>query len=542
MTPVINFSQVIGFFSPELILALGVVVLVLAALVPSIKERRVEVAVSALLILTIAGILLYQQGYKVVADENALPGYLHLGNGNQVLRVDRIAVFFKGLFILTAFLGVLLSIRSKELMAEHYAEFCALLLSVTIGMIMMATSVDMLMIYLGVEMVSILSYVLAGFMRGSIRSSEASLKYLLYGALASGAMIYGMSILYGFTGTMNLIDMKAMLSGNNLQGNTLIILSVLLILVGIGYKMAAVPFHFWCPDVYEGAPLPVTAFFSVGPKAAGFALAIRVFGTALTEKFNMGGITDLKDLAPDLVEAQVVANIDWVSAIFILSILTMTLGNLSALRQKNAKRMLAYSSIAHAGYLLMGLTTLTQAGISSVLFYLVVYALMNLGAFAVVMMIADQRGSDDLDAFRGTFKEAPWVAIAMCIFLFSLTGLPPFAGFAGKLSIFGAVVEAANLRGVEGTMFGQGRLWVLLLAGVINSAISLFYYVRIIQAMLVGSVEDDESGAEGGPRLAALAIPRSSQLMLAIFVVPTVLFGMAFGWLKTLADWALYRI
>ncbi|MEW6774723.1 MAG: NADH-quinone oxidoreductase subunit N [Bdellovibrionota bacterium] len=531
MKPVTEFLASGRFFSPEIVLIAGTIVLLLASLSPKLRERRVEISVSAVLILLIAGALVYLNNVLPFQAEGARPLYLDLGNGNKILRVDKMGAFFKGLFLTIAALGVVLSVKSKEILSEHYAEYCALILSVTLGMILMATAVDMLMVYLAVETVSILSYVLAGFIRGSIRSSEASLKYMLYGALASGIMIYGMSILYGFTGTTNLLDIKATLIDRNLGNETMLVLAILFVLAGIGYKMAAVPFHFWCPDVYEGAPLPVTAFFSVGPKAAGFALAIRFFVSTLTQPFKIGGE---EVIIPNMPSAMVVAKIDWVSAVFWMSILTMTLGNLAALRQKNAKRLFAYSSIAHAGYLAMGLTTLTIGGLESILFYLVVYTIMNLGAFYVVMLVADQRGSDDIQAFRGLFKDSPWIAIAMTMFLFSLTGIPPFAGFAGKLVLFGAVIEEAGRQ-------GQDRLWVLAIIGVINSAISLFYYARVIRVMLEGALGEEEGHGHAPAAvhrpLAPVTVSVPAFVLLAVFAVPTLVFGLVFGWLQQLAAW-----
>lgn len=520
--PVTEFAAVVSALSAELMLAVGVIALVLMSLKYTREEQRNQASWAAAAFIVAAGFALYMFTARSFIEHDAAPGFVSLGIGNRMLVIDRLAIFFKFLFLGIGLLSIIIAHRSREIMQDHLLEFYALILAVIFGMMFMATSVDFLMIYLSIEMVSILSYILAGFVRGSLRSSEASLKYLLYGAMSSGIMIYGMSLIYGFSGTTNIMEIAYKFQSADFSNNVLMMMALLFVFAGIGYKIAAVPFHFWCPDVYQGAPLPVTAFFSVGPKAAGFALAMRFFvsGFSGPSELNLAGHPGM----------QILGHIDWRTPMFVLAIATMTVGNLSALRQNNAKRLLAYSSIAHAGYLMMALVALTPRAMASIPFYLAIYAVMNLGAFFVVQVIVEQRGSDELEAFRGSFKDAPWLGVAMCVFMFSLTGLPPLAGFAGKAYLFGAVLEQANSA-------GESRLWLLLVIGVLNSAISLFYYVRVIRAMMVGSF-DTADEAEPAKPLPALSVSAMTMAVLMIFMIPTIVMGVSFGWLIEAAEWA----
>ncbi|MDO8644949.1 MAG: NADH-quinone oxidoreductase subunit N [bacterium] len=370
---------------------------------------------------------------------------------------DPMAVFLKILFGIATISIVWFSINSKEMERIDPASYYILLLTLCLGMILLGTSNNLLMIYLSLEMVSIPSYILAGSLRGVRRSSEAALKYVIYGGVSSGIMLYGFSILYGLTGTLGLHEIFLFLSSHMVSSGTLF-LAVLLALAGFAYKIAAFPFHMWAPDVYEGAPIPVAAFFSVGPKAAGFAVMIRFFLVALTSK-GADGFGELQSAG-------------WPMLITGLAIATMTFGNLAALFQTNLKRLLAYSSIAHAGYMLMGFAALNQEAIQAVLAYLVVYFIMNLGAFLVVLIVYDRLGTENISGYAGLGRrggEGTYLAVVMSIFLFSLTGIPPFAGFIGKLLLFGAVVKAEMIP--------------LAVIGVLNAVVSLYYYVRIVKVM-----------------------------------------------------------
>jgi NADH-quinone oxidoreductase subunit N len=319
-------------------------------------------------------------------------------------------------------------------------------------------------------------------------------------------MLYGLSLLYGLTGETTFSGIRQALIAGDVSPFTLLVVSIL-VLVGLGYKVAMVPFHFWCPDVYEGAPTPIAAIFSVGPKAAGFALMIRFFYTTLM-------------VGPDAAASMaLLQKVDWPLMIAFLSVVTMTYGNLVALRQSNVKRLLAYSSIAHVGYLLMGLLVLTPAGLQAVLFYLLVYALMNLGAFLFVVAINNHLRSEDISDYAGLGFRAPWAAAMMIVFLFSLTGLPPTAGFIGKFYLFAEVIH-------------QEYYWLAIVA-VLNSVVSLFYYMKIAKAMYFTAAPE---GTEGKLRLAPVHL-----VVLAVLALPTIYLGVKWAPLKDIADEAIMR-
>jgi NADH-quinone oxidoreductase subunit N len=404
--------------------------------------------------------------------------------------VDNYSMFFKFLFIITAIVIVWLSIDSRELSTRPKGEYFALILSTTLGMMLMASSTDLLMAYLSLEFVSITSYVLAGYLKFNRRSSEAALKYIIYGAVSSGIMIYGMSILYGLTGETNIYKIKDALMWQSDNGFA-IFTAVIFILAGFGYKIASVPFHFWAPDVYEGAPIPVTAFFSVGPKAAGYALLGRFFYVALSSQTGQYQWT-------------AVANLDWSILLAWISVATMTLGNLVAIVQNNVKRLLAYSSIAHAGYILMGVVVMNQEGIFAVLFYLIAYMLMNIGAFAVVLIISNKLGVENVSDYKGLGKRMPLVCVTMTVFLFSLAGIPPTIGFIGKFYLFIALINSA-------------WYW-LAIAGVLNSVVSLYYYARIFKAMFL----------EESPETSPVPVTLNYSTLILVLAIPTVIFGLYF--------------
>ena len=332
---------------------------------------------------------------------------------------------------------------------------------------------------------SLTSYILAGFLTHNPRSSEAAFKYITYGAVASGTMLFGLSLLFGLTGTGDVVQISSRLTEMFSAGEAyplVVLVIITFILAGIGYKMASVPFHMWSPDVYEGAPIPITAFLSVASKAAGFGLFIRLFYSTFQA-------------------SNIVGSVDWSLMLAIVSALTMTLGNLAALPQQNVKRLLAYSSIAHGGYLLMGATLLTPEGIHAILFYFIAYLFMNLGAFFVVVLIANELGSETIDGYRNLWSRAPFVAVSMAIFLFSLTGIPPFAGFFGKWLLFTAVIKQ--------------ELYWLAVVGLLNSVVSLYYYARIIKAMFLETSDETD----------AISFSWGNLALLVVFVVPTFVIG-----------------
>ncbi len=415
-----------------------------------------------------------------------------------MISVDPFAVFFKLLIGFCALVIILFSSFSSEVQStvRRMSEYFSLLVTMTLGMFLMAGASNLLMMVLAMELTSLSSYVLAGYTKEALDSSEASLKYILYGALSSGVMLYGISILYGLTGATDFWGINKALSMGTANYISLLIASIFII-VGFGYKISAVPFHFWTPDVYEGAPITITAFLSVASKAAGFSMMIRFFKVAFIDTHMVG--------LPAGMWATL-QGFEWNKLLAILSVLTMTLGNLVAVWQNNLKRLLAYSSIAHAGYMLMGVVILSDKGIAAVLIYFVVYLFMNLGAFLVVMMVANKTGSEDIDSYKGLGYRSPLIGVAMVIFFISLTGLPPTAGFIGKLYLFAALLDAR---------------WVwLAIVGAINSVISLYYYVRVLRNIFL---RDPEGSS------APMRFSKPQLALLLVLLVPTILFGLYFA-------------
>jgi NADH-quinone oxidoreductase subunit N len=361
-------------------------------------------------------------------------------------------------------------------------------------MMMLASSMDLLMLFLSLEMVSLSSYIMVGYLRNDRQSNEASLKYILFGAVSTGSMLYGITLLFGIAGTTKMAVIREILNrgGASAENAPMLLLSTVLILAGFGFKIAAVPFHFWCPDVYTGAPTPVTAFLSVAPKAAGFAALIRFFYVGFSNLSGPGG------------HFKLLGSTNWMQLLLILSIVTMTFGNIAALRQDNLKRLLAYSSIAHAGYILMGAVVVTSEGIQAVLIYLITYLFMNLGAFLVVIEMYNRTGSFDLKDYRGLCRRSPFLTISMTIFLLSLMGIPPFAGFFGKLFVFAAAVD--------------GNLAWLAVIGALNSVVAVYYYARVIKTMIIDGGEDESR----------ILVPWTSQILIWLMLLPTA--GMVIFW------------
>jgi len=422
-----------------------------------------------------------------------------------MIAVDPFAVFFKSLAAVCALIIFLFSIYSSEVQTtvKRIAEYYSLLVAMTLGMFLMAGAANVLMMVLAMELTSLSSYILAGYTKEAADSSEASLKYIIYGAVSSGVMLYGISILFGLTGAMDYFGINHAIA-MNAPYHFALLTATIFIVVGFGYKISAVPFHFWTPDVYEGAPITITAFLSVASKAAGFAMMIRFFKVIFI---------DTTILAVPAGMWTSLYGFEWNKLLAILSVLTMTLGNLVAVWQDNLKRLLAYSSIAHAGYMLMGVVILSDQGIAAVLIYFMMYLFMNLGAFFVVMLVANKTGSEDISAYRGLGYRAPLIGVAMAIFLVSLTGLPPTAGFIGKLYLFAALLEAK---------------WIwLAVVGALNSVISLYYYARVLRYMFLRDPEGQSP---------SISLQRSEAILLLIFILPTLLFGLYFGPLVELAN------
>lgn len=473
--------QSLRYFYPELTLIIAMLVVVIA----DISFKRLRNVLNPLL--TIAALLI--AAYFTAYVNHGQEANLFLG----MLALDSFAQFFKLFLLLAALLVVLGSLHSEELLQVHQGEFFALLLAVTLGMLLMANSINLAILYLSLELVSLTSYIMVGYLKGDRLSNEASLKYILFGAISTGSMLYGFSLIYGMTGSLNLYTIRDAFLNQGVQGfdQFTVLLVLVLSLAGFGFKTAAVPFHFWCPDVYAGAPTPVTAFLSVAPKAAGFAILVRFFFSGMTQTSGN--------------EWGLVSGINWPVVLIGISVLTMTLGNVAALTQNNLKRMLAYSSIAHAGYILMGSVVLTGEGLKSMLIYMFVYLFMNLGAFLVVTIIYNSDRSFEIGDYNGMFKRSPFVAFAMGVFMLSLIGIPPFAGFLGKLYVFLAVIE-------------KGLIWFAVV-GTLNAAVAAFYYMRVIKAMVL---------EEGNGKTAPLQVSFLNQALLVALLIPNLI--LVFFW------------
>lgn len=469
-------------FQPEIALTVGLLLVVLVDAVGASWRNRVNQALTAATLVA---------AFFLLCPLRAASAEIFSG----MLAVDPLAVFFK-LLLVVAGLVLVLSFtfrNSRELGGLGQGEFYALLLALTLANMLLAGASDLVMLYLALEMVSLASYVMVGYLKGDRESNEASLKYLLFGAVSTGAMLYGLSLLYGFTGSTNLTAVREALAVGTTDGGRLSLhLIALLILAGFGFKTASVPFHFWCPDAYQGAPTPVTAYLSVAPKAAGFAVLLR---------FVVGGFGQ-----PGGGPWASSGAVDWTSLLMLVSIATMTLGNVAALTQTNMKRLLAYSSIAHAGYVMMGVVALSENGARGLLVYLLAYLVMNLGAFLVVLLVHHHEGSFDLRDWAGLHRRAPFLTLAMAVFLLSLMGIPPLVGFMGKLYVFAAVIE---LGGPDSM-----RMWWFAAVGAINAAIGAYYYMRVLKTMMID--------AEPEPR-PVIRLAWQDRVWLAVLLLANVL-------------------
>ena len=402
---------------------------------------------------------------------------------------DPFAAVFKLILLITAFLVVMTSPDSRRIAPASLGEFYSLLLMATLGYMLMASSADMVMIFVAIEMGSIPSYALAAYAREDRRSIEAGLKYFILGTVSSAIMLYGMSFLYGLSGSTSVADVATALSSAGVSLNAATV-GMLLVLVGFAFKMTVVPFHMWVPDTYEGAPTPVTAFFSVVSKTAGLALLIRVMVL--------------------MQEALVSLAVDWRAVFVVLSALTMILGTVVGVVQTNVKRLLAYSSIAHVGYMFIGVAVGTDAGFESVIVYLITYIFMTVGAFSVVTAVSREAGGDDLEHFAGLQRRSPVLALTMAIFMLSLAGIPPLAGFIGKFKVFAAAIE-------EGSMPSLA----LAVIGILTSVVSLFFYCKVLRVMYL--VRDTAEAGEirvSVPMRATVVISAVFTILICIYPAP----------------------
>jgi NADH-quinone oxidoreductase subunit N len=461
----------LGTLAPMIPVAIAVAVLPVAEVMLSRRGRFLSSRVSGRWVSDVISIgAIIALSLSLMLTVQAFAGASRVFNlDNPMILTDQFAHFLNATVLIAALLVVLVSNRFLVDMQINHGEYYALLLASVTGMLFLTAATDLMMLFLSIELASIPLYVLAGFRRNSLRSNEAALKYFLIGSFASGILLYGSALLYGVTGSIGLEEIATKFDPES----PIAVLGAGLVLVGLGFKIAAVPFHQWAPDVYEGAPTTVTAFMATAVKVAAFGVFVRVLVTALYP---------LADLL--------------YGALWVLAVLTMTVGNIMAIIQANTKRMLAYSSIAHAGYALVGVTVATQAGYSSVLFYLLAYTLTTIAAFTVVAVLA--HGGEErerISDLNGLGIRRPFVAAVMAISMFSLAGIPGTVGFIGKFYVFRAAVE-------EGTRLGDPSLIWLAILGVLNSALSLIYYLRVPMAMYMqepaaGETHDAPGSFEG---------------------------------------------
>jgi NADH-quinone oxidoreductase subunit N len=455
---------------PELLLLiLALIVLGVDLALPAERKRSLGVWTAAGLVIVLLVSLL-----APVPEEAAFGG---------LVRADPLGRVFRAMFLLGGVLVALMSMDFRPLRQD--GPYYGMLLFSLLGMCLMAVAENLVMLYVAMELTSISAYVLVGYLREDTFSAEAGLKYMLFGAFTSAVMLYGLSLLFGLTGGTGYMEVAAALREAPFS---LAMVGFLMVLVGFGFKVAMVPMHFWTPDVYQGAPTPVTAFISVASKAAGFAVMLRAFRFIFP---SLGG--------------------EWVALMVAISAVTMTLGNIFAVWQKNIKRMLAYSSVAQAGYILIGVAAASRLGIAAAAFYLIIYTVTNIAAFATVVLVSNLTGSEDIESFAGLSRRSKFLAWGLMLALFSLGGVPPFAGFIGKLILFAGAV--------------QSGLIALVVIGVLNVIVSLYYYLNVAKVVFERRSEEEEE---------PVPIPVPSRWVLGFTMAAIVILGVlaapVFNW------------
>ncbi len=471
---------------------LGVVAIIVLIFSFAAPGRRAWIQTLSVIGVLGTGVLLFRAAVPLFQSGGAA---VSVFSGTYL--VDKFAIFFKVIFLIATLLVILMSMDYLPLVGAPVGEFYAILLFSTLGMMFIASGGNLLTLYIGLETMSISIYVLCGFLKREQKSNEAALKYLLMGAFSSGVILYGIALLYGLSGALGFKEIATTIAKTDFANPALLVAMVMLT-AGFGFKIAAVPFHMYVPDVYEGAPTAVTAFLAVASEAAGVAALLRVF-----------------------LGAMPLIQVNWTVLFWILSVLTMTIGNVVAMAQDNIKRMLAYSSIAHIGYVLIGFVAGTERGISAVLFYVLVYAFMTAGAFAMVILLRTETVKGDLiEDFAGLGEVKPIAAAAMLIFLLSLTGIPPTAGFVGKFYLFSAAIDAQYV-------------WLALIA-VINTAISLFYYMRVAMVMYMREAPKTLVVSSSRPLYWAVTLAVLGTLIIGIYPGPFLELAQAsvFGFLQ----------
>lgn len=478
--------------TPSWVLALlpeiGLIVLLLAVLaydrgLKPQDRRKVGLLTAwgafAILVLTIGQ-------WAVLGEPNANASVLESLYWGGMIRHDLITLIFRIMFLVALMVTSLISLDVKAL---QKGEYYALLITGAIGFSMMSAATDLIMVYVALETASISSYILAGFVTKDGRSAEAGMKYFVYGAFATGVMLYGMSLIYGITGQTSYYGIANFLATAGTpppEANAIFLLAGVMIVIGFGFKISAVPFHFWTPDVYEGSPTPFTAYVSTASKAAGFAIFLRLFQSGVLGTPSTGS--------------------GWWAMLVAMAIVTMTLGNFAAIYQNNIKRMLAYSSIAQAGYALIGLVSLSPDGSGATMYYLLMYVFTNVAAFGGVVLVSNLTGSEKLEDFNGLSRRSPYLALVMLFAILSLGGIPPTAGFIGKFFLFKAAVDSG--------------LWGLALVGILNAFVALYYYLSVIKYMYLYRSDQEDI---------AIPISRGTQVGLAFSTLGIILLGIIPG-------------
>jgi len=487
VSPDFDFTWVAALTAEIGLVILLVVVLIYDRFLAPENRRRVGLMTAwgaFIILLAVLGLYFF---FDLPSSDTSLGDSLMWGG---MIRFDLIAFIFEVMFLSALIVTSLVAMDTPRL---QRSEFYALLITATLGFIFMAAATDLIMIYVALETASISSYVLAGFVTGSKRSSEAGMKYFIYGAFATGVMLYGMSLLYGVTGQTNIYVIGEMFASDNLLPDVtaVVLLAAAMTVVGFGFKVAAVPFHFWTPDVYQGSPTPFTAFVSTASKAAGFAVFLRVF--------TSGAFGDISQFSPTTAPG-------WWAMLVAMSIITMMLGNFVAIFQTNIKRMLAYSSIAQAGYILIGLVALSQDGSGAAMFYLLIYLFTNIAAFGVIIVVSNKTGSDEIKDLYGLNRRAPVLALVMMFAVLSLAGIPPTAGFFGKFFLFRAAIEAG--------------LWWLALIGILLAFVALYYYLGIVKYMYLYRSDEEEI---------PIPVSRAATIGLVVSIFFVIYFGVFAG-------------
>ena len=479
----LNYLASISRYIPELLLVVLMVGLILieATYAEDEKNKRFVFITACIgLVVTFISLIVNLSGKGEAIFSNSMI-------------IDPFSTLMKMLMVIGTLGAYYLSTFSKDIYESLKSEFIIMAVGILIGGMILASANNMLMIYIGIETLSIISYVMASLKKNDERSSEAGLKYALYGGLSSGIMLFGMSHIFGVLGTIQFTGMAANIAKLNTNQILIMMPSFVLFFAGIGYKIAAVPFHMWSPDVYEGSPTPVTTFFAVVPKLAGISALVRVTMIFFSNASSL--------------------NVAWVGLMMAIAALTMTVGNVSAIGQKSVKRMLAYSSISHAGIMIAGITMINEIGVRAIVFYAITYVFMTLVAFYVTSIVQDKYGNDHFDRFQGLVYRYPFMAIAMSIVMFSLTGLPPLAGFVAKWNIINALLSA--------------KFYTLAIVLVLNSVVSAYYYLKIVRLMTLKQAESTEA-IEGFGFL--------NQVVILAMTLPVLILGIFWDGIMSLAS------